>query len=685
MAQSSVQKEIDDLRRQLDHYNTQYYVHAISEITDEMYDQLMKKLEALETAHPELITPDSPTQRVGGAPIEGFVTVDHAVPMMSIDNTYEEAEVRAFDARVRKALGDEEITYVLEPKIDGNAVNLRYEEGKLVLAAQRGDGRRGDDITHNIRTMASVPLALHCKDFPEVLEVRGEIYMPDAEFQRINAERAKTGEPLFQNPRNSTAGTLRQLDPSIVATRKLRFVSHGLGEVRPMTETSYWQMLKKLKAWGLPVTEHSAQVITIDQVVEHITSFAELRPTLAYATDGMVIKVDSFDQRERLGVTSKAPRWVIAYKYAAEQMATKLKEVTWQVGKNGTLTPVANMEPVFIAGSTVQRASLHNLDQIRRLDLYEQDTIVIEKAGEVIPYVVKVDPSQRVKGAKPIEPPTVCPSCNSVVHHDPGTPYILCINPACPAQLKERLRWFCGRDQMDIDRLGEALINQLVDAGLLHTFADIFRLTTEQLEALDRMGKKSADRVIKAIEASRTRPLARLLAGLGIRHVGSRVARVLAERFLSLDSLKTVTQDELSQTDEIGPVIAESVHDYFHEPASLDAIEQLQSLGINPIQAPPAKAAGSRPFEGMSIVVTGSMVHFDRKSIEEKILSLGGKASGSVSKKTAFVVAGEEAGSKLAKARELGVEVIDEQEFIRRVEGASSAGSKSEPDSLFPS
>jgi DNA ligase (NAD+) len=664
---STAQQRIERLRKELDHHSYLYYVEAKPEISDQEFDRLMKELTELEAAHPEFDSPDSPTKRVGGQAIDSFRTVEHAVRMMSIDNTYDEGEVRAFDERVRKHLGGEQPAYVLEPKIDGVAATIRYEKGALVLAATRGDGRFGDDITAQARTVGSIPFHLHDgAKLPDVLEVRGEIYMPNEVFQKLNKEREAAGEEIFKNPRNLTTGALKQLDPKITAQRKLRFVSHGLGQVEPLPTDSYWQWLQLLKKWRLPVAQHSSLAKDIGEVIQTIEAFAQVRGKLAYQTDGMVVKVDSFKQRDRLGATSKAPRWVIAYKYAAEQMQTTLLGVDWQVGKGGTLTPVARMEPVFLAGSTVANATLHNIDQIHRLDLHLGDTVVIEKAGEVIPYIPQVVPEKRPKGAKPVEAPKKCPSCGSPVEKEADTPYIRCVNPDCPAQFRERLKWFVGRNQMDIENVGEALIDQLADAGLVKNMADLYRLKKEQLLELERMGDKSAQNVIDSIEGSRERGLDRLLAGLGIRHVGNRVAYVLATHFGSLDALADASCEQLSAVNEIGDVIAQSVHDFFHNPAGKHVIQEFKAVSIDPKMKKPAPAA-EQPLAGQTVVVTGTLPSMERKEAEDLIVKLGGKASGSVSKKTSFVLAGESAGSKLAKARELGIPVLDEAEFLKKV------------------
>lgn len=669
-------QRVSELHRQIEHHNHLYYIDAKPQISDQEYDRLMNELIELESAHPELRTPDSPTQRVGGAPITGFTTIQHAVRMLSIDNTYSQADVKAFDDRVRKALATAlssdqlfaapSLTYIVEPKIDGVAISLRYENGLLTLASTRGDGRRGDDITHNARTIRDIPLRLHGDNLPAILEVRGEIYMSKAEFARLNAAREASGEPLFANPRNSTAGTLKQLDPKITASRRLQFMTHGLGQVEPMPTDNYWDFLQKVHGWGLPITDHRARCTSIDQVLAKIDHFATVRQTLAYATDGMVVKVDSFAQRQELGETAKAPRWVIAFKYPAEQVQTRLLDVRWQVGKGGNLTPVADLEPVLVAGTTVRRATLHNIDQIQRLDLHHGDTVILEKAGEIIPYIVQALPDKREKHAHKIAPPNTCPSCGQPVEKEADTPYIRCINPACPSQLKERLRWFCARNQMDIENLGEALIDQLVETALVKDFADLYHLKTDQLANLERMGEKSAQNVIDAIAASKNQTLDHLLAGLGIRHVGNRVAYVLATNFGSLEALRHASVDELSQVNEIGPAIAQSVHDFFRSAAGAKVIDRLIQIGIDPKTAI-IHGDKKGPLDSQTIVVTGTLETLDRKQIEDLILQSGGKASSSVSKKTSFLVAGANAGSKLDKAQSLGIPVLTESEFLQRI------------------
>ncbi|HEY7088370.1 MAG TPA: NAD-dependent DNA ligase LigA [Tepidisphaeraceae bacterium] len=726
----SVKQKIEKLRAELNRHNYLYHVQAKPQISDREFDALMKQLQDLEAQHPELMTADSPSQRVGGDVQSELKSVRHAVPMMSIDNTYSEEEVRAFDERVRKALPKgEQPAYVLEPKIDGASVSLRYENGRLVLAATRGRGNVGDDITVNARTIRSIPLVLHQDGAkvppPRIVEVRGEVYMDNDDFQRVNKEIEATGEETYANARNLTSGTLRRLDPKIVAKRRLRFLAHGLGQVEPQLPVdNYWEWTQLLREWGLPLPKEVWRIENIDEAVKCIHEFEKKRPKLPYMTDGMVMKVDSFAQRDRLGATSKAPRWVIAYKYETEQQPTVLSDCRWQVGKSGKLTPVADVEPVFISGVTVTHATLHNIDQIRRLDVRLGDTIIIERSGEVIPYVVEVVKEKRPKGARPIEAPAKCPECGTKVERealpeetaayrcvntecneffarvkvkrerlpdkcpvcgqkvevlDSGIE-IYCPNPICPAKMKERIRWYCGRGQMDIEGLGDKLVDQLVERGLVKTFADLYRLKVDDIATLGSevvqddktikrtVGEKVAKKVIDNIAASRDRGLDRLLAGLGIDHVGNRVAYVIATHFGSLDAIGKASTEQLAGVHEIGDVIAESVHEFFNSKAGKAAIEALQEIGIDPKAAkPPTAGKGDLPLAGQTVVVTGTMEKFDRQQIEELIVKLGGKASGSVSKKTSFVVAGTSAGSKLDKAKELGVEVLTEAQFLKKI------------------
>jgi DNA ligase (NAD+) len=668
MPEKNVAHEIEQLRAALHRHNRLYYVDAAPEISDREYDRLMEKLTSLEAEHPELISADSPSQRVGGAPIPEFATVNHAVPMLSIDNTYNFDELREWDARVRRGLGSgESVRYVVELKVDGVAVSLRYERGKFVLGATRGDGERGDDITVNLRTVRGIPLVLDGSP-PAVLEVRGEVYMSNPELARINELRLVEGEKPFENPRNATAGSLKLLDSRICGQRRLRFVSHGLGAADGLGETSYARVSEKMKRWGLPVSPLSRCYDSIDEVIEHARKWEDQRNTLDYQTDGLVIKVDDLDQRERLGARSKSPRWVIAFKYEAEQAITKILHIGVQVGKTGKLTPVADLAPVRLGGTTVKRATLHNADEIARKDIRVGDTVVIQKAGEIIPQVMRVEHDARDGSEIPYVFPIHCPNCGAKVVRDPHEVDFRCSNPpsACSEQLKGRLRYFAHRDAMDIDGLGEKLIEQLVSGGLVRSLADLYRLDVPTLAGLERMGKKSAENLVAAIEGSKTRTLDRLITGLAIRHVGTRMAEILAERFPSLEAIRNTTLAEFERTPDVGPVVAASVHDFFQDPDHRQLLDDLMAVGLSPRPYRPASAAtGKLLLAGKTFVLTGTLSKRSRPEAEELIKKLGGKVTGSVSKQTTFVLTGEEAGSKLDKARALGIPVIDEAEFER--------------------
>lgn len=668
MARKNVVHEIAQLRDELNRHNRLYYEEAAPEISDREYDRLMERLMELEAEHPELLTPDSPSRRVGGAPLAEFETVTHSVPMLSIDNTYSYDEVREWDARVRKGLNkDEAVRYVVELKVDGVAVSLRYEEGRLVLGATRGDGERGDDITANLRTVREVPLTLHDHP-PALLEVRGEVFMTNSELARLNELRKAEGERPFENPRNSTAGSLKLLDPRICAQRRLRFIVHGLGVSQGIKEGSYHEITRKLKTWGIPVSSHTKCYDSIDEVIDHAREWEHRRNTLDYQTDGLVIKVDDLGQRERLGARSKSPRWTIAFKYEAEQAITRIKHIGVQVGKTGKLTPVADLEPVRLAGTTVKRATLHNAEEIARKDIRVGDTVVIQKAGEIIPQVVRVEHDARDGSEQHFVFPTHCPNCGAPVVRDPHEVDFRCSNPpsACTEQLKGRLRYFAHRDAMDIDGLGEKLIEQLVSGGLVRSLADLYRLDVPALSELERMGKKSAENLVTAIEGSKRRSLDRLLSGLAIRHVGTRMAEVLAGRYKTLETLRDASLAELEATPEVGPVVAASVHDFFHDEEHRQVLDDLLAVGVAPEPyRPPTAGAGKLAFAGKTFVLTGTLPRRTRPEAEALIKRLGGKVSGSVSKVTSFVLAGEEAGSKLDKARALGIPIIDEAEFER--------------------
>jgi DNA ligase (NAD+) len=664
MAQS-IKDKIQQLRDELRRHDVLYYVHNAPQITDQQYDALFSQLKQLESDHPDLITPDSPTQRVSERPVAGFETVAHAVPMLSIDNTYNKDELRKFDERVARGLEGADYDYTVEPKIDGLAISLRYEKGHLARAVTRGNGQQGDNVLSNVLTIKSIPQLLqHHEKAPDILEVRGEVYMPKKAFAELNALRADSDEPPFANPRNAAAGSLKLLDARITATRKLAFFAYSVGQASTPPAQTHYEAMDKLKDFGLPVNT-TAKAENIDEVITMCHSQEKSKDSLDYQIDGMVIKVNRYEQHDILGTTGRAPKWCIAYKFAAEQAETTVESIDVQVGKNGTLTPVANLKPVQLAGTTVKRATLHNFDQLARLDVRCGDTVIIEKAGEIIPQVVDVVIKQRdLFESQPFEIPTQCPACGGEVQKDENGVYLRCVNPNCIAQLKERLEYFVGKGQMDIDKLGPALIEQLVDKKLVKTFADIYTLRFDQVVQLERMADKSAANVMDSIAASKTRPLWRLIAALGIRNVGGQSAQILADEFGTLDKLTAASVEQLTAIDQIGPVMAESIYDYLHNADNVKVIEGVLDAGVTP--APPKQKA-SNMLEGMTIVVTGTLKQFTRQQIERMIKDHGGKTASSVSKKTALLVAGENAGSNLEKAQKLGIEIIDEDEFQKRI------------------
>ena len=797
----SAKQQIESLREQIRKHDQAYYVHARPTISDQEYDALMRELIELETQHPDLRTPDSPSQRVGGDLIESFYKIEHTQPMMSIDNTYDEADFRAFDARVRERIGVDTVTYVVEPKVDGVALSIRYEQGQFRHAVTRGDGRRGDDVSANVKTIRDVPLALHppekprkpkasqaigtgenlfaspSTDFidgvPRVVEVRGEVYMENATFARINEQQVAAGKETFANPRNFTAGTLKQLNPKITASRNLKFIAHGYGELGSVEIDSYFELMQMLATLGINVPANVQRVEGVDAAWKVIEQFRDTRRTLPYATDGMVVKVDSKAQRDTLGVTSKSPRWAIAFKYPADQVETTLNSVDYQVGKNGTLTPVARLKPVLVAGTTVSNATLHNVEQIERLDLHLGDTVVIEKAGEIIPQVVRAITEKRPAGARKVGRPRKCPACGEPVQKDEDSPYIRCINPDCPAQLKQRLTWFAGRKQMGIEGLGETIVTQLVDAGKVKSIPDVFKLVPGDIAELEtetkklnkttgkpiirKIGDVTANEIVENLEKAKQNPLDRVLAGLGIRHLGNTTAadlarafgdadslldaslgdiqravsdssdldereekarelaktihagladarqsrggrqaasndeelaeqirtlaadagigkavtvsraETLAEHFGSLDALLKGDEEEIYRALRTDLVVASELHTFFHSPAAKELFTDLKKVGLSMQAKRVPVVSGGALLAGKSIVVTGTLEKLDRAEAEQIIRELGGKASGSVSSKTSFVVAGESAGSKLGKAKELGVEVIDEATFLKRI------------------
>jgi DNA ligase (NAD+) len=658
-------QRIEDLRREINRHNHLYYVEARPEISDFEFDRLLEELKKLETAHPDLVTPDSPTQRVGGQPISGFKEVRHRVQMLSIDNTYNAEELREYDKSIRRMLGGEAVCYIVELKIDGVAASLTYENGKLSVAATRGDGEKGDDITHNARTIGSVPLQLRADRPPKLFEARGEIYMTRAELERINKQLADEGEEPYANPRNLTAGTLKLLDPRICSQRKLNLFAYSLGALDGIDVDTHLEALNLLKKYGFPVNPHTHECKNIDQVIDYCQSWADKRHSLPYDTDGLVLKVNSFEQRERLGSTSKVVRWARAFKFPAEQAKTKLLAVEFSVGTQGVLTPVAHLNPVRLAGTTVARASLHNEDQIKQKDIRIGDTVVVEKAGEIIPYVIRSIAEERTGKEKKIVFPSACPVCGSPAVREKDSPFYVCSGGVtCPAQLMKRLGTFADRDRMDVAGLGEELAKQLVKTGLVRSITDLYRLTEAQLVELERMGKKSAQNLLTGITASKERGLARVLAGLSILTIGVTTAEDLAEEFGNMEALMSASVERLTQCKGIGPVRADQIYKYFHSPAGEKTIKELKELGVRMTQE--KKVKGTQ-LAGKTLVVTGTLSRYARDEIEELIKELGGKATGSVSKKTDYLVAGENAGSKLDKAKELGVPVLSEDEFDKLI------------------
>ena len=662
----SAEPRIAELRRRIAHHDRLYYEQAKPEISDRDYDALYRELVDLERAHPKLIAPDSPTQKVGGRPQGAFEQVRHLVPMQSLDNTYSAEEITDFVDRLQRLLPGEKIPMTIEPKVDGVAIALLYEKGHLVRAATRGDGTMGDEVTRNIRTIACIPAKLHGKSIPDTLEVRGEIYLPKETFARINAERDEQGLPTFANPRNAAAGTLKQLDPNIVAERKLSAVFYGYGKVEPESALPerMEEFFGQLKAWGLPVNPRHWLALNAGEVMEAIRELGEIRRDFAFETDGAVIKVDRIAQHARLGSTSKAPRWAIAYKYEPERAKTRLLDITIQVGRSGVLTPVAELEPVLVAGSTVSRATLHNEEEIARKDLRIGDRLLVEKAGDVIPAVVAILTADRDGSEKVFHMPKHCPVCHAPVSRTEGEVAVRCANPGCAAQVRRRIEYFASRSSMDIAGLGEAVVAQLCEAGLLHDVAGLYDLRAEQLLPLERMGEKSVTNLLAAIEASKQQPLWRLLAALGIPHVGVTVSRTLASSFGTIDRLSAASAEELCAVEEIGEIMASAIHGWFRDPEVAKLLGKLRAAGLNFGERDPKESAPAAegPLKGTIWVLTGTL-SIPREEAAEMIRDKGGKVSGSVSAKTTYLLAGDEAGSKLAKAEKLGVKILNEAEF----------------------
>jgi len=709
---SNAKSRIKELRALLSRANSAYYAGDPELMSDSEFDHLLKELENLEADHPELHDPNSPTARVGGDPIEGFTTLPHPTPMLSIDNTYNEQEVTQWVDRMHKGLGSEpssesnelfatsnQITFTCEPKIDGVALSIRYQKGQFIRALTRGDGTQGDDVSHTVRTIKSIPLTLQGDNIPEVLEVRGEVYIPLTEFARINKEREAAGDELFKNPRNACTGALKQLDPKVTASRKLGFLAHGSGEISDSEfATGHAQFSNKIKHLGFDVGDHRTTQPDIESILSAIHTIDNLRHDLNYATDGVVIRIDSYAQQSQLGNTSKSPRWCIAYKFPAERKTTKLLSVEHQVGKTGKITPRATLEPVELAGTTVSHATLHNYGMIRTRELHTGDTVEVEKAGEIIPQVVGVIESKRPNDAKPVLPPHHCPACDAPLEIDPPEAHDdptlettrRCMNPECPAQIREKLVWFAGRKQMDIEGLGESTIDLIRTTDIpLNHFADIFNLKVHRdtLIELDRMGEKKVENLLAGIEAAKSQGLSRVLAGMGIRHIGTTTAKLLARQFPDIESLRnaklwklmptavntmsqikreelTGTKDKLETTYETGLGVdtAPSIFDYLKSDAATDTFTRLAECGVDLTSKDyrdPTQPFDS-PFAGKTIVLTGTLQEFNRTDLTETLESLGAKVTGSVSKSTHLLIAGEKAGSKLTKAESLGIDIWDE-------------------------
>ncbi len=656
-----VKQRIEELQEEIRKHDYLYYVKNQPEISDQQYDKLFRQLQKLEKEHPDLVTEDSPTQRVSEQPLEEFEQVDHSVPMLSVDNTYNEDELREFDKRVRKNLKTKNYEFVVEPKLDGLAINLRYEGSRLVTGATRGNGDRGDDVTANIKTIKVIPLKLRGKDVPEVFEARGEVYMPTQSFINLNKAKEKRGEQTFANPRNAAAGSLKLLDSRITAERNLAFYSYGCGEVSEGIADNHFDMLKKIKDFGIPVNPNFQKAEDIEKVIDMCKDWEDKKDGLDYQIDGMVIKVNSFEQHEKLGATGRAPRWCIAYKFPAEKAETKVQSVDVQVGKSGILTPVANLTPVQLAGTTVKRASLHNFDEVDRLGVRVGDTVIIEKAGEIIPHVIKVKKEARGKDTKPIERPKECPNCGGEVKKDKDGVYIRCKNPKCGAIAKEKLKYFVGKGQMNIDNLGDKIIDQFVEKGLVTTPADLYKLKVSELVELEKMGEKLAQKIIDNIESSKKCSLWRFINALGINLVGGQYAHIVADHFKSLDKLREASKEEIESIDQIGPKMAENIYEYFRDEKNNEIIDQMLKEGVLPKYE---KGKTSEALKGKTVVVTGSLKNFKRSEIKEAITKAGGKASSSVSGNTDYLLVGENPGSKLNQAKEHGVEVIDEEKFM---------------------
>jgi DNA ligase (NAD+) len=665
---TEARRRAEKLRAEIERHNRLYYQLEAPEISDAEYDALLRELQALEREHPELVTPDSPTRRVGAPPLDAFAPVRHEIPMLSLDNAFSDEEVIAFDRRIRDALGETEPEYVAEPKLDGLAVSLIYQEGLLIRAATRGDGTVGEEVTANVRTIRSVPLRLAGAGWPARFEVRGEVFMPRKGFEALNARAREKGEKVFVNPRNAASGSLRQLDPRVSASRPLAFYCYGQGIFpEDALPPRHQDVLARFAEWGLPVSPEIRVVKGVKNCIAHYRELLERRPELPYDIDGVVFKLARFSGQAEMGFVARAPRWAIARKFPAEEATTRVVSIEVQVGRTGALTPVARLEPVFVGGVTVTNATLHNPDEIARKDVRVGDTVVVRRAGDVIPEVVRALREMRPAKTEAFRMPEVCPVCGSAAVQVPGEALVRCSGGLfCPAQHKGTVLHFASRRAMDIDGLGDKLVDQLLDNGLIRTVADLYRLRAEDVAVLERMGEKSADNLIRAIEHSKATTLPRFLYALGIREVGEATAQILARHFHSLDALMAADEAELQAAPDVGPVVAGQIAAFFRQPHNREVIAELRQLGVHwPEEAP---AASAQPLAGQTFVLTGTLTSMTREEATAKLQALGAKVSGSVSKKTSFVVAGADAGSKLAKARELGVTVLEEVDLLHRLE-----------------